>query len=268
MAQALKIVMDQGFLDLAGLHAARRKGPEDHAENEFLHGLPPQSSSSSEHLRWHRLRDHVRCGMWRGTDTARHLTLAWRFGDWADFGQSALDRVLASGCGERATVAGPEAMWAPTAIAAKMARMYAFGQRRGKFVEPQGKSISLDCLTGDMFAAAQQILKEICRSSWGSPSGGSMASPDHVQELRGGLSAMCDMSFVNPKYLLLLQDGFLALRSEWSMVSVDPVQFFRDEVSGLVRRFQPEGPLTSSRKISSLYAVSGPQYDQTLTRFR
>ena len=93
MAQAVKVMMDGGLLVLAGLCAARRVNPwilfatqfgtlvimpghdgqEDHAENEFLQGLPPLSSSTSEaSRRTSTPRDHARYGLregpyWRGS---------------------------------------------------------------------------------------------------------------------------------------------------------------------------------------------------------
>ena len=53
------------------------EGPKDHAENEFLHRLPPLSLSTSDASAITSTpRDHARCGLRRGTVSARQLTLA------------------------------------------------------------------------------------------------------------------------------------------------------------------------------------------------
>ena len=79
IAQALKIVMGQGFLAVAGLHCSTGEpedlvcekqsatlvimsggeGPDDDAENKFLQGLLPLSSSTPTTTP----RDHARCGL-------------------------------------------------------------------------------------------------------------------------------------------------------------------------------------------------------------
>ena len=72
--EALKIVMDQGLVALAGLcqwtqfatfvNMLGGESPEDQQENELLQGLPPLSSSSSEASALaSALRDHARYGL-------------------------------------------------------------------------------------------------------------------------------------------------------------------------------------------------------------
>ena len=131
------------------------EGPDDHAENEFLQGLPSavivQVRSSQ---RWHQLHAivHVmvcqgpyRRGFSPGLDLDRILMI---------FGQSALDRVLASEGGDRVRVAGTEAMLGADSACCDNGTHVCFRPVvEASVFEPQGKSMSLACLMCDMFGA-------------------------------------------------------------------------------------------------------------------
>ena len=102
-----------------------------------------------------------------------------------------------------------------------------------------------------------------------------MPSVVHVKELRAELLAM-KRFFVSQKDLLQLQDGFLALHSEWSAVqsggemeSKHHVQVLRDEGFQVCGKRFLTAQKTSRhfRTISLLDVVSGPHYDLASTSF-